>query len=328
MGQEGESSYDNYGKDLSFSQTSLIFADQFLSMRSRLTIIVFACLLYASTGCHSKISLDQLKQNISDTLKAQKGHFALAFKDLSTGNEILINEHESFHAASTMKTPVLIEIYKQSASHRFSLSDSLVIKNEFRSIADSSIFSLNPTDDSETDLYKHIGEKRAIRDLAYLMITVSSNMSTNHLVELVGAKNVTQTMRELGARDIQVLRGVEDNKAYEKGMNNTVTAYDLMLIFEKIAKGEAVNKDASASMIKILLDQKFNEVIPARLPADVKVAHKTGSFTTVHHDSGIVFLPDGRKYILVILSKELANDEAGIKTMASVSEMIYRYMVQ
>ena len=297
-------------------------------MNFRLAIIVLACVLGVITGCNSKISLGQLKQNIGDTLKAQKGHFAVAFKDLSTGNEIFINEHETFHAASTMKTPVLIDLYKQAAQGRFSLADSMVIKNEFKSIVDSSIFSLNAGDDSETDLYKHIGEKRAIHDLAYLMITVSSNMSTNHLVELVGAKNVTQTMRELGAKDIQVLRGVEDNKAYEKGMNNTVTAYDLMLVFEKIANGEAVNKDASSAMIKILLDQKFNEVIPARLPAEVKVAHKTGSFTSVHHDSGIIFLPDGRKYILIILSRDLANDEAGIKTMASVSEMIYKYMVQ
>jgi beta-lactamase class A len=124
-----------------------------------------------------------------------------------------------------------------------------------------------------------------------------------------------------------VLRGVEDSKAFQQGLNNTTTAYDLMVIFEKIAKGEAVNAEASQIMIDILLDQKFNEIIPAKLPKDVKVAHKTGSIIGVNHDSGIVFLPDGRKYILVLLSKEATDEKAAIEAMASVSEMIYSYVV-
>jgi beta-lactamase class A len=146
---------------------------------------------------------------------------------------------------------------------------------------------LDSADDSEYELYKHIGEKRTISALLYQMIIVSSNFATNLIMQKVGAQNVTQSMRQLGAKDIQVLRGVEDNKAFEKGLINTTTAHDLMLIFEKIAKVEAVNAEASQAMINILLDQKFNEIIPALLPPGVKVAHKTGSITHVHHDSGI-----------------------------------------
>jgi beta-lactamase class A len=275
----------------------------------------------------SKKTIPQLKQQIIDSLDQQKGVFALAFKDLSTGKILFINEHELFHAASTMKTPVLIELYKQATAGKFSLSDSILIKNEFKSIADSSIFKLDSADDGETDLYKHVGEKQTISNLAYRMITLSSNLSTNLLIALVNAKHVTQTMRDMGAKDIQVLRGVEDNKAYEKGMNNMVTAFDLMLVYENLATGKAVNDGASEAMIKILLDQKFNEVIPGKLPPTVKVAHKTGSFKTVHHDSGIVFLPDGRKYVLVILSKNLEDDDAAVKEMASVSQVIYKYMM-
>ena len=272
-------------------------------------------------------SMEQLRRRISDTLAAQKGVFAVAFKDLSSGKELLIHEHEFFHAASTMKTPVMIEVYKQAAKGKFSLSDSIIIKNEFKSIADGSYYSLDSADDSEYETYKHIGEKKTIHDLMYEMIIVSSNFATNLIIGLVDAKNVTQTMRGLGAKDIQVLRGVEDQKAFDKGLNNTVTAYDLMLIFEKIAKGKAVNKKASATMIKILLDQKFNEIIPAKLPPDVKVAHKTGSITALQHDSGIVFLPDGRKYVLVLLSKKLEDENAAIKAMAIVSGMIYEFLV-
>ena len=91
-----------------------------------------------------------------------------------------------------------------------------------------------------------------------------------------------------------------------------------MRIFQKMASGETVNPKSSQAMIDILLKQKFNEVIPAELPTGVKVAHKRGSFPGVHHDSGIIFLPDGRKYVLVILSKDLVDDRAAVKSMAVV----------
>ncbi len=81
-------------------------------------------------------------------------------------------------------------------------------------------------------------------------------------------------------------------------------------------------------MIDILLDQKFNEIIPAHLPKSVKVAHKTGVITAVHHDSGIVILPDGRKYVLVLLSRELGDFDSGTAKMADISKMIYDYVIQ
>jgi len=273
--------------------------------------------------CQNNLTMEKLSQQISDSFALQKGVFAVAFRDLSTGKTIFINEHEDFHAASTMKTPVMIEIYKQAARKKISLSDEIVIRNEFKSIVDGSSFSLDSADDSDKEIYKHIGEKRSMGSLVYDMIIVSSNLATNMVIELADAKKVTQTMRRFGAKDIQVRRGVEDQKAYDAGLNNTTTAFDLLLIFEKIATGKAVNKKADDDMIKILLDQRFNEIIPAKLPSTVKVAHKTGSITGVQHDSGIVFLPDGRKYVLVLLSKQLENSAAAIQAMATVSEMIY-----
>lgn len=92
-----------------------------------------------------------------------------------------------------------------------------------------------------------------------------------------------------------------------------------------MANGEIVDSTASQAMIKILLNQEFNEIIPARLPKEVKVAHKTGNITNVLHDSGIVFLPNGKKYVLV-LSKNLQKEEQAKKAMAEVSEMIYKYV--
>jgi beta-lactamase class A len=295
-------------------------------MNLKLPAILAAAIVLISSCTSSKKALRTLQSDIEKELSGKKGTFAVAFKDLKTGREIKINDKETYHAASTMKTPVMIEVYKQAAEGKFSLTDSIELKNEFKSLVDGSPYSLDSADDSEYDLYKHIGEKRTISALLYQMIIVSSNFATNLIMQKVGAQNVTQSMRRLGAKDIRVLRGVEDNKAFEKGLNNTITAHDLVLIFEKIARGEAVNANASQAMINILLDQKFNEIIPALLPTDVKVAHKTGSITHVHHDSGIVILPDGRKYVLVLLSKDWDDEKLAIQTMANISLLIYKYV--
>ncbi|MBO9200957.1 MULTISPECIES: serine hydrolase [Niastella] len=272
------------------------------------------------------MTLNKLKDQISSRLEEQPGNFAIAFKDLSTGETLQLNEQDFFHAASTMKTPVMIEVYKQAAAGVFSLNDSFVLKNEFKSIVDSSVFSLNAKDDSDTTMYQHLGDKISLYNLVYDMIIRSSNLATNMVIELVNARNVTQTMRQLGAKKIQILRGVEDSKAFAKGFNNVTTANDLLVIYEKMAKGEIVDSASSQAMIKILLNQEFNEIIPAKLPKDVKVAHKTGNISHVLHDSGIVFLPNGKKYVLVILSKNLQNEDNAKKAMAEVSEMIYKYV--
>jgi beta-lactamase class A len=267
----------------------------------------------------------ELLQKIQAELAQHKGMFALAFTDLQTKEQIVWNGSETFHAASTMKTPVMIEVFKQVAAGKFSLSDSVLVKNEFKSIVDSSLYKLDAGDDSQQELYKLVGSKLPLSELVYQMIILSSNLATNIIMEMVDGKKVTQTMRDMGAKDIMVLRGVEDSKAFAKGLNNSTTAYDLMLIFQQMAEGKIINQKACDDMIRILLDQKHNTMIPALLPKEVKVAHKTGSITGVHHDSGIVFLPDGRKYVLVILSKNLENADTATVSMAKVSEMIYQY---
>ncbi len=285
-------------------------------------IFVFGCF----QGKGQASDTQHLIQKIQEEFATNQGTFALAWRDASTSEQILIHEHESFHAASTMKTPVMIEVYKQAAARRFTLSDSIVIKNEFKSIVDGSPFQLSVEDDSEQEYYKIIGQKRPLYDIMYQMIIASSNLATNLIIEKVDARNVTHTMQSLGAGDIVVLRGVEDSKAFAKGLNNTVTAFDLMILFDQMARGVMIDKPTSEKMIAILRDQKFNEIIPAQLPAGVTVAHKTGSIRGVQHDSGIVILPDGKRYSLVILSKNLKDEPAAIRSMAAVSRMIYDYV--
>lgn len=288
-----------------------------------LSILFFAC---STPTTQKEDKLATLKAEINAVFAQQEGDFALAFLPLfKPEDSLLINATEEFHAASTMKTPVMLEVFKQVEAGNFGLYDSIIIKNNFFSIVDSSEYTIDV--DSENELYGMLGDSLTLYDVMYRMIIKSSNLGTNLIIEKVGAKNVTNTLRDIGAPYINVLRGVEDLKAFDQGLSNSTTAYDLMVLFEKIGKREAVSESASQQMIDILLDQKYNDMIPAKLPSEVKVAHKTGEITGVRHDSGLVILPDGRQYVLVLLSKKLKNPEQSIQKMATVSEMVYQYVL-
>ncbi len=233
-------------------------------------------------------------------------------------SQILIRPDESFHAASTMKTAVMIELFRQG-----NLADSVLVKNEFKSIVDGSPFSLSIDRDGGDALYSKLGTRIPMIDVIHDMITRSGNLATNLLIEKAGPTNVNATMRRLGANSINVLRGVEDMKAFDAGLSNTTTALDLAIIFDHLAKGTAVSPQADSLMLDILKQQHYRDVIPALLPSDLEIAHKTGAINRVVHDSGIVFLPDGRRYVLVILSKNLPSNEYGTDIAAKISKIIY-----
>jgi beta-lactamase class A len=248
---------------------------------------------------------------------------AVAFQDLETGRELLVNPGASFHAASTMKVPVMLEIYREARNGELSLDARLPVRNEFKSIADGSAFSVSPDDDSELTLYKKVGGTETVRELLRLMITESSNLATNILIERVTPRKVMRLMRGMGARDVRVLRGVEDGKAFERGMNNTTTARDLLILLRAIAEERAVSRSASREMADVLAAQKFNEGIPAGLPAGLRVAHKTGSITKIEHDAAIVYPHGRRPYVLVVMVRGIAEEKRAHRLIADISRAVY-----
>lgn len=297
-------------------------------LKTAFTITLLSVLLFISSCQEKNLKKGNLEKTIQAQIDSIDGTVAVAFYSLyEPKDSLLINVDEKFHAASTMKVPVLIELFKQASEGKLNLNDSILLKNEFKSIVDGSLYSMDINDDSDDIIYKQIGTKVALKDLMYSMITVSSNLATNILIELVDAKKVTRTTRNLGAKNIEVLRGVEDQKAYDKGLNNSTTARDLMIIMESIANNNAGNQKDCDAMIAILKDQQFNDMIPLYLPKDVKVAHKTGFITGVHHDAGIVYLPDGRTYVLVLLSKNLKDFDKGTDQLAKISKTFYDYVL-
>ena len=277
-------------------------------------------------SCEEKNKYSSLEIKVRELLESQNGTFAIAFKNLEVGNEILINEDEIFHAASTMKTPVMIEVYRKKMIGEISLDDSIFVKNEFESIVDKSTFQLSEFDDSDKNTYDKIGRYISLRELVFDMITISSNFATNLVIKYIGAENINNTMSDIGAKNINVLRGVEDIKAFEKGLNNTTSARDLLVIYEKLANGKVLNRDLSNEMVEILKNQKYDDIIPKYLPKEIEVAHKDGWINGVRHDSGIVFLENGVSYVLILLSKNLDNELEGADMLAKVSLEIYNHI--
>ena len=282
--------------------------------------------LFLLFSCNAEKDYDTFENKLKNLLKSHKGTFAIALKNMDDGKSILINENEVFHAASTMKTPVMIEFFKKINEGKISSDDSLLINNEFSSIVDGSKFELSSFDDSDEDIYKNLGKYISTDKLVYDMITRSSNFGTNLLIDYLNAEDVNNTMKNIGAKNMKVLRGVGDLKAFDLGLSNTTTAADLLIIYEKLAMGEIVNNESSNKMIRILKDQVYNDIIPKYLPEKVEVAHKTGWISGVRHDSGIVYVGNNEKYILVLLSKNLEDDIEGADFLAKISLEIYNFL--
>jgi len=232
---------------------------------------------------------------------------------------ILRNEHVTMHAASTMKVPVMFGIFEAVTRGELRLDQPVRVKNDFVSIFDGSHYALEAREDSDPQLYEMIGRELPLEELVRRMIDRSSNLATNIVIEFIGTPRIMELMKSIGANDIRVLRGVEDDKAYHAGMNNTTTAFDLMLIFRALGEGTVISREASAKMIAILLAQEHNDGIPAGLPPGTRVAHKTGWITEITHDAGIVFRPDGSKYVLVVLTRGFKKEKEAKRVQARIA---------
>ena len=250
---------------------------------------------------------------------------SVVFRDPSRRQELQIEGQRRYHAASTMKVPVLIELARRIDAGDFRWNQPITIHNEFHSIVDRSPYALNAGDDSDSTLYLQVGQSVPLARLARLMIVRSSNLATNIIIELLDPKRVDATAHALGADSLQVRRGVEDQKAFDQGLNNTTTAHDLAVLMQAIADGRAASKAGTDSLRAILFDQEFRGGIPAGVPATAKVANKTGWITAIAHDAAIVY-PKGRgPYVLVILTRGFPEEPQAERLMADLSRLAYQW---
>jgi beta-lactamase class A len=273
--------------------------------------------------------LDRLRDRLQSIIAATPGaDVAVYYRDLGGPDSLTLQPDISFHAASTMKVPVMIELFRRVDANALKLDQTLTLTNKFNSIVDGSPYALSPTDDSDSEMYTRIGTNVSLRLLNDRMITRSSNLATNTIIGLLDARKVNATAHALGATHINVLRGVEDQKAFDKGLNNTTTARDLGVLMAAIEQSVAASPRSCAMMKTVLTRQEFNGEIPAGLPAGTAVAHKTGSITGTLHDAAVVY-PNGRKpYVLVVLTRNIPLEKTAQALIAGLSREVYAYAVK
>jgi len=259
--------------------------------------------------------------------RAGAEHVGLAFYDFES--EIAFSYHGDrvYHAASTMKVPLLAAVFAHIAAGHARQSDVLHVRNRFTSAFDGSPFMVSPRRDANAVVYKAIGQTMSLQDLAYHMTVTSSNLATNLLLDYVGVPSVQALLQQVGASGISVVRGVEDDNAYQSGISNTTTARGLVHLFRALHAGDVVQGELRTAMLDILFDQRFRAGIPRGLPRDLReearIAHKTGEISTVAHDAGLIYLPKRKPYAVAVLTQWGPNGKGRSALIANLSRALY-----
>jgi beta-lactamase class A len=254
---------------------------------------------------------------------------AVAFFDFKHRSEWSYQAERWFHAASTIKVPVLLGVFAAIERGGITEFSRIHVRNRFYSIVDGSPFRIESGRDSTPEVHEAIGKTLQVRELARHMIVTSSNLATNLLIDIVGIDRIRKTLRDLELdHGIDFKRGVEDNLAWEQDINNLITAEGLLKALRMIAEEKAISPAASLHMLDILHGQEFKRGIPAGLPTEARVAHKTGEISTVAHDAGIVYLPDREPYVVVILTEWKPSSSGRQDTIARISRAVYQHVTE
>jgi beta-lactamase class A len=249
--------------------------------------------------------------------------YAVALHDYATGLRFAINPERRFHAASTIKVAILLAICKAIDDGRIRPNDTLHVRNRFLSAVDRTPFRIDAESDGYPQLHRLIGRTARISDLTEWMIVSSSNLATNLLLDYVTVEYALKVLRDARVEGVDLRRGVDDTMAHERSFNNETTARGLLELFATL-RGDFLSKASRELAINILLQQRFNSMIPAPLPAHASVAHKTGEISTACHDAGIVYLPEREPYILVVLTEVAADTNGRREAIAKISEAVFR----
>lgn len=270
---------------------------------------------------------DDLKQRVEQIgREAGAERVACCVYDYQTREWWDYDGDDWFHAASTIKVPILVGVF--GAIHRGQLArESRVhVRNRFLSVATGEPFRVEAARDANAVVPQHLGRTLKVDELCFHMIVTSSNLATNLLVDLVGLDALRAAVKELDIDGVELLRGVEDNDAFEAGISNRVTARGMVKTLRHIEEGTAFSVEASARMLEIMHEQEFRSGIPAGVPDGAKVANKTGEISTVAHDAAIVYLPGRKPYAITVLTEWKPGSSGRHDTIARISRAVYQHL--
>lgn len=292
------------------------------------TFLVGALLMPSLASAASSAQATPLAQIMAKTVSKQLGHFAVYAARSGQTLDVCLNCDDLINAASTMKLFVLDTAYEAFTKGTLRPDDTIVVHNHFHSLVGKGSFALEQKEDSYDPLYAQAGKPVTVSELLRVMIQYSSNLATNLMIEKLGVFPIRSVVKAQGLNGIVFGRMIEDFDANDQGIRNQVSARGLGDFLQKLDSGQIVGKAQSQSMIQIMLGQKFNDIIPPGLPAGTPVAHKTGWVDGVRNDAAIVTLPDGTRYILVVLTSGLPDEQAGIRVLNTLSHQAYEYFLK
>ncbi len=253
---------------------------------------------------------------------------AVAIYDYRDHSRFDLDSDRWFHAASVIKLGILVALFKAAEQGTIHLEDPLHVRNRFRSIVDGSVYQLEADRDGENECHRRVGRTLKISELARAMIVRSSNLATNLLLDLLGIDQIQRLLNEAGISGVRMVRGVEDHVAYERGINNEMTARGAVELLRLVSEGDFLNADSREQIRSILLAQEFNAMIPAKLPKETRVAHKTGEISTHSHDAGIVYHADRAPYLLAVFTESESGSERRSRAVAAVSSLLFTHLAQ
>jgi beta-lactamase class A len=232
-----------------------------------------------------------------------------------------------FHAASTIKVAILASLYPTLSTRGLTPRHRLPIRNQFVSVVDGAAYSVMATRDTDAGIHAAVDQTMSISELAHRMIAISSNLATNLLLEFIGTEHTRRRLAEAGVTGVELVRGVEDDRAFDAGISNRVTANGLVTLLRAIVEGRFGSQEDTQAMIAILCAQTFSRGLPAGLPppvrASARIAHKTGEISTATHDAGIVFLEGRAPYVLAVLTGASGSGEERYAPIAQVSDAVF-----
>jgi beta-lactamase class A len=237
------------------------------------------------------------------------GRVGIAVEDLATGMTSGFNDNASLPAASTIKIPVMIEVFKQMEAGDLDLATMVHLENRDRD------WGWGDMADAPS------GVGKSIKQLLWLMITRSDNTATNMLIRKVGRTHINQTMHELGLHSTHLgdyIRSETDTIRYAL----RTSPHDMLTLLDAIARDQMIDKWSSQEMLTILEGQTHNGLLPSPLPKDVKIAHKTGSLHDTLNDVGIVYQA-GEPYVIAVMTTQLADLDRGRAFIHRVSRLAY-----
>lgn len=226
------------------------------------------------------------------------GRFGIAIKDLSTGQTMLMNDRMEFPAASLFKVPVMYEVFRQRQLGILNFDGELVVTEG------TAQFDLGT-------LVWPVGTRITVGTALERMITVSDNVSAVLLLSQVGNNEVNQSMAALGLEQTTIA-----------GTRLTTSARDMQTLLELIATGRAIDEKTSGEMLHLMLRQRINDRLPALLPSDTPVAHKTGNWEDTVHDVGLVYSPRST-YAISVLSQGTGDAETANAIIARITRSAY-----